>query len=121
MVFRREVLWVEGVRVDKILLIIDDILEIHMDNPSFGDDNVGVRDLVVFCTFSLMRGHQISKPHGLFDEHLRELETLNKVIGDLSIMRLQIVGDLLSNFILVLRELHQEMEHHGDCYSYITA
>ena len=57
-VFRREILWVEVVRIDKILLIGDNIFEINVNNPPFRNDEISVGDLVVFGTFSLVRFHQ---------------------------------------------------------------
>ena len=58
MVFRGEILWVEVVRVNKVILVSDDILEINVHNPPFRNDEVSVGYLVVFGAFSLMCFHQ---------------------------------------------------------------
>ena len=62
-VFRIKVFRIEVVRINKVVFAVDDALGKHVNNPSFGDHNVRVGNLVIFGADSLKSGiqHIVSK------------------------------------------------------------
>ena len=68
-VIRIEVLGVKVIRIDESFRAVDDVLNEHMNNSSFWNNDICVWNLVIFCANPLVRckQHFVSRKINTFD------------------------------------------------------
>merc|ERR1719195_122666 len=69
-VIRIKVLGIKVIRVDESFRAVDDVLNEHMNNSSFWNDNICVWNLVIFCANPLVGCKQHFVSERLLENHV---------------------------------------------------